>query len=498
MNINNTGTLKNSLFPAYSSKLSENVKLKLQLSFIDTDNYMLKLLLFHWVVASTVTAFTYNTYILGFIGGGLIYGAARFSVASNPGSAWSRSVIAASFMAFSMIFIQQHLGRIEMHFHIFVAIAFLIRYKDILPLLVAGGAIAVHHALFNVAQTYEFAVAGMPVMVFDYGCGWGIVALHATFVIVEVVAFSSIILNLTNEYLDNAEVFNIINDLKHSAEYTTQAATSISDSGQELALVTQENQEAVKSSNDAVSQINRSLNELADKTTTVQNRINVISADATSMSSSMVELKESSHSISSITQMIDSIASQTNLLALNAAIEAARAGEAGAGFAVVTEEVRMLAKKTADAATEIGKMIEKNVEKADHGVKSSEKMKEEIQDLVDWIEDVNTTSSEQVKQLNIINHTIQQISDNTDNTAGMAESNAATAEELQSQIEILKQSIDKINSRVNKGLEIQNRLRSQNYTSNGSDLGSNSNRDQTFDPPNESQEREEELAFADF
>ena len=101
-------------------------------------------------------------------------------VSAHGGELVTRCAIAAGLMVFAALQVHQVHGMIEMHFSFFVLLAFLLYYRDWVPLIVAAAVVAVHHLSFNILQA-----AGSPVWVFESRTGFGIVLLHAAFVVFE-------------------------------------------------------------------------------------------------------------------------------------------------------------------------------------------------------------------------------------------------------------------------------------------------------------------------
>lgn len=107
----------------------------------------------------------------------------------------------------------------------------------------------------------------------------------------------------------------------------------------------------------------------------------------------MVEINTSSQDISRITRVIDEIAFQTNLLALNAAVEAARAGENGRSFAIVAEEVRRLAARSAKAARETEDLVKNSIDKLDGAMEIANMTAGTVSELVNGVSTVTEVIS---------------------------------------------------------------------------------------------------------
>jgi methyl-accepting chemotaxis protein len=171
-------------------------------------------------------------------------------------------------------------------------------------------------------------------------------------------------------------------------------------------------------------------------------------ADVTAMSESMIKIKKDSDEISHIIHEIESIAFQTNLLALNAAVEAARAGEHGLGFAVVAEEVRNLAQRTAESARNSSALIEKAIRDVDEGLKKveevvtgSNEMREGSRKVVLLVEEISAASQEQSQGIGQINKAVTEMDTGVQQLAASSEELAAAAQTVMAQTETLRENI---------------------------------------------------------
>lgn len=165
----------------------------------------------------------------------------------------------------------------------------------------------------------------------------------------------------------------------------------------------------------------------ADKTRTIAESTCEEGRDGSVAVNSAVEaVKE----ITSKIAVIQDITSQTNLLALNAAIEAARAGDAGKGFAVVANEVRKLAERTKNVATDIVELSGQTLSAADNADQKIQTVIPKIEETTDLIEKISVACGEQNLSTSQINSAIQQLDTVVQQNASSSEELAAMSEEL--------------------------------------------------------------------
>lgn len=262
----------------------------------------------------------------------------------------------------------------------------------------------------------------------------------------------------------NDSLRSVILHARENSDKVTSAASHLADAASQVSTSSQHQSEAAASMAAAVEEMTVSINQISDHasdahqssvaSSTLANEGGLVIhdtvaemkqiAESVNDSSRLVqELSRQSEQISEVVKVIKEVADQTNLLALNAAIEAARAGEQGRGFAVVADEVRKLAERTAKSTVDISSMIEKTqvgargalqslqvgvarvqsgVAKAGQAGEAVSQINASAQTIVGTVNDISAALKEQSSASNDISKHVEQI-------AQMAEENHAAVDE---------------------------------------------------------------------
>ncbi|WP_312934063.1 methyl-accepting chemotaxis protein [Pseudomonas sp.] len=281
-----------------------------------------------------------------------------------------------------------------------------------------------------------------------------------------------------------ARLRSMIGEIKQGAEQLVSASESISSASLQLSASAQEQSHSASSMAATVEELTVSINHVADNAgdahalssesgrqsteggSVIQEtleRMRLIADTVQASAGQISELDQHAEQISSIVGVIRGIAEQTNLLALNAAIEAARAGEQGRGFAVVADEVRLLAQRTANSTQEITDMVKKiqlgtrdavtqmdvGVEQVKGGVELAQQAGEAIVhirqssgDVVRVVDQISLALREQTAASQDVARNVERIAQMSQQNSQAVEQTSHTAGELQQLAQGLERQVN--------------------------------------------------------
>lgn len=226
------------------SYLTKEMYKDLDEHYRSADKAMLIIIFVHWILGTFVFSSTYDMYLLGSISSTLIVGVNLYAYAKFRGDSVYRIITALSLLSFSVLFIQEQFGRIEMHFHVFIALSFLMIYKDIRPVIIGSIFTIIHHTLFLILQKNNVELFGTPIIVFNDGCGYEILLLHAFFVIFELSVLLYILQTQIMQFIrlikTNYEIKTLNENLENTVEKRTKELVEAKEKAEESGRIKEE------------------------------------------------------------------------------------------------------------------------------------------------------------------------------------------------------------------------------------------------------------------
>ena len=341
------------------------------------------------VLAALLTPYTwsgttqsYHVHILAAaVLGGIVTLFPAFLAVRAPGKQITRICVAVGQLLVSSLLIHIGGGRIEMHFHCFVSLAFLAVYLDWRVLVTATLVVGVDHFLRSLYWPESVFGISNPEP-------WRTLE-HAVWVLFE---GAVLVYSISRTRREMKQLSQTIQRISSFAEAVTQRFPDLKVSDETPDSVTAgldvihaamlRIAESVASTDRQTCQLSEIANEAVDV-------VGIGNKAASVNGAAMDRIRESAHEISDFVDEISDIAARTKLLALNATIEAARAGSSGVGFAVVANQVKDLAEKSACVASRATTHAENCLDRISEGVEANVEVTEHFARISESVEQTN-------------------------------------------------------------------------------------------------------------
>lgn len=267
--------------------------------------------------------------------------------------------------------------------------------------------------------------------------------------------FGLLIVFVLGIFLSNSitrPINRVVAGLTDGADQVVSASAQVSSASQHLAEGSSEQASSLEETSSSLEEMSSMTKQNADNAGQAKAMmgdakriVEKVSGHMDEMAKAIVEITKTSEETGKIIKTIDEISFQTNLLALNAAVEAARAGEAGAGFAVVANEVRNLALRAAEAAKNTNNLIDNTIKAVKNGNDLTKMTQEAFTENIaisgkigQLIDEIATASQEQAHGIAQVNTAVAEMDKVTQQAAANAEESASASEELNAQAEQMK------------------------------------------------------------